>query len=791
MSRLASAAVTSALIALAGSAPAATAAAPMQRVAVSDVNRDGRADRVVIVRGTACPGARAQLGGHRLRVRVQDRRRRLSAVLPRLAAASATLELRCRGTRVLRHRVSLRQTRLTSLYAPKPAPKPAATPAAEPAPAASTAATPTSAPATTSEPPTTASWAGWHVLDKPIDPVQQTAIGWCKRSYWLQPWRGYLDTRPASALGQGTGINMNAAIGAGDFARTAAMIGRAGFRTARVEIGWREMSYADPSRLSNPDALSAKLVALRDAGIRPLILLNANHSDPGPVRVDQLRITQPVGLGQTTIQLDADSAAKVVPGLTGFDTGKRPDLLITSVSPSGVATLSRPSPVIVPPGVYAAYTLRYRPFTAPRTLAGAQHPVFEQTLAGWLQYVGAVTELAKSVTGAGGFDVEVWNELSFGSDFLDISKYYYPLPAELQGTGAVTTTILARTTAFLRDPARGLGTIGISDGFASQGPWESAAWEPAGLTTMSKHPYHSFATLSGGRAEAACQPVDATGRPEGTDVGGGRWRDAFTPTTGVLFPENPLSALRTETMIRDLSPITTPIGDVPHGRGVTNPTDGQPLGVRVTETGLIASSLGKSAAAARDLQARWAMRALVAMVAKGATSVELYAARDPEYGLVDEGFFTNSSAADAAAGQSVGAIRRLLAAVGTGSPDRIEPLALESIADDHDHVQFQGDGTAAHPPLYNRDVTAAFPFQRGPRSYAIPAYVMTRDMTRKLPAERYRLTFSGLAAGPVSVSAYDPETDRSVPVSVAARSGSSITVELELTDSPRVISIAP
>ena len=768
---------------------------------MSDANRDGRADKVVIVRDTACRGATARLGRRALRLSVGARRHDLSATLPQLSASAATLELRCRGKRVMRRALSLRFRRPVKVAPVKPATTTqVTTPVTTQVTTVVTPVTPTpTTPITTGVTPvtptptsevTTEDWTGWNILRNPISSSQQTSIGWCKRSYWQQPWRGYLDTRPASALSGGAGINMNQGVGTPAFARTAAMLGRTGFRTARLEIGWHEISYADPGAFTDPEAVRAKLQALRDSGLRPVILLNANHGDPGPVRVDWLQVTQPVGLGQSWIQLDAPSAAKVVPGLTGFGTDKRPDILITAVDSSGRATLSRPMPIPVPAGSYQSYTLRYRPFTAPLTVAGTPHPVFEETLAGWTRYATAVADLAKSVTGPGGFDIEVWNELSFGSDFLDIGKYYATLPNELRGTGTVTTAILARTTNVLRDPARGYGTIGISDGFASQGPWESAAWEPTGLTTMSKHPYQANIALTGGRRMAACQPVDATGRAEG-DAVGDQWLDPFTPTTGVLLPEFPLTALKTETMIRDLSPITTMIGNVPHGRAVTNPSDGKPLGVRITETGLIASSIGKSASDVRAMQARWAMRALVAFTAKGASSVELYGARDPEYGLVDEAFFATPSAGDAAAGQTIAAIRRLLAAVGSSTPDQIQPLTLDAIADNHNHVQFTGDGTAAHPPLYNRDVVAAFPFQRSARSYAIPAYVMTRDMTKQLTPESYRLTFSGLATGPVAVTAYDPETDRSVPVQVTGRSGGTITVELALTDSPRVISVAP
>jgi hypothetical protein len=122
------------------------------------------------------------------------------------------------------------------------------------------------------------------------------------------------------------------------------------------------------------------------------------------------------------------------------------------------------------------------------------------------------------------------------------------------------------------------------------------------------------------------------------------------------------------------------------------------------------------------------------------------------------------------------------------------------VADTGNHVQFAGDGTAAHPPLYDRDVVAVLPFQLSDHAFAIPAYVMTRDLAHlydpaapatdvtrwDLPPETFRLTLAGLDPN-VRLSAQDPLTGQAVPVTVVARAAGQVTVELALTDSPRVI----
>ena len=131
----------------------------------------------------------------------------------------------------------------------------------------------------------------------------------------------------------------------------------------------------------------------------------------------------------------------VVPGRSGLNApdGKAADVLFKAVKPDGTATLSKPLPSDLAPGSYPATTLRYEPFGPPRRSDGSPNPAFERTLRGWLRYVGVVTREARKVLRSDNFDVEIWNELSFGSDFLYADRYYDP-PSQ-QGKGDVTRAV--------------------------------------------------------------------------------------------------------------------------------------------------------------------------------------------------------------------------------------------------------------------------------------------------------------------------------------------------------------
>lgn len=660
---------------------------------------------------------------------------------------------------------------------------------------------------------------GAGTLRAPIDASQQTALDFGERSHWLQPWRAYLDTAPAQRLRGAVGINFN--VDAAQAPATARLLARSGFKRARVEVGWGSLSYDDPRVISQAPELRARLEALKANGIRPLILLNANHGAPCPLRLFSAMITEPAPAGARTLSLDATTAAAVVPGKTGLNaldgSYKAADVLFTAVDRSGTATLSKPLPRALAPGPYPASTLRYAPFSPPRLADGRANPAFEATMRGWLAYVDVVTREVKRVMGDDDFDVEIWNELTFGSDFLDRSTYYDPSVDSAGGSVVerllgVTAEILKRTVAWLRAPAHGVSRVGIGNGFSNQTPFWAGSNSPPGLTALGKHPYPPLRSFPRDSVFAPIRPLDARGRPEGRLDPQGAWHDAFVPRYTAFFPEYALSAIQTESMVRDLSPIQTSIYGTAHGR-YTRPQGALAPTVWITELNLdpLARNPQFSARDARHIQAKTVLRSLTAYVNKGVSALHFYAAGDPRYGLIDPAFLDAAGApvaagdrGDARGGETMTAVRRLVGALDEARPvRRPRQISLRAISDTHGHRQFDGDGTPAHPPLYDREVLGFFPYQLDAHRFVIPIYVMTRDLGHvydtdapasdprrlDLPAASFRLHIGEVDGENARIAASDPLTGATVPVEVKERARRGLVVDIPATDSPRLLTI--
>lgn len=662
-------------------------------------------------------------------------------------------------------------------------------------------------------------------LSRPYAPSQQTMLAFGDRSHWLQPWRGYLETVPATKLRDAIGINIDNQVRPEEMPALARLLRSSGFRRARYEIGWSELDYDDPSRLRKPEEVRAALGALRDNGLRPLILLNANHGMPGPTRFFDARLAAPAPAGARRIELDPASAAAVVPGRSGLnsltDNFKAAEVIFTSVEGNSV-TLSKPLPGPLDAGAQPAAVLRYEPFGPPRLADGSANPGFERSLAGWLSYVDVVTREARTVFGSGGFDVEIWNEPSFGSDFLERGRYYEP--DDVTGRGDTTQVLVARTVAWLRDGANGLGKIGISNGFESQRPWASGSTSPPGLSAISKHPYQGMRRFPQAAAgdNPGIRPLNALGNPDGR-LANGRWEGAFTPTYDAFFPEYYMTGIQTENLIRDVSPLTTKVYGTPHGRR-TRPPGGAPPEVWVTEWNMDPSgadpSIPRSAATpvagltqadVRHMQAKAALRFLTAWVNKGVGAAYLFAAKQDQFALVEPSFFDairergGGYPGAEAGGEVMAAIGRLSAALEGAAPvSKSRSLSLLEVKDFGRRKQFDGDGTRARPPLYDKDVVGFFPYQLDSRRFVIPMYVMTRNVAKLYspdaprsdprrfdqPEARFRLTIGGLRADrPVKVKATDLLSGRAVDAVVKARGGGRAVVELPLSDAPRVLSI--
>ena len=652
-----------------------------------------------------------------------------------------------------------------------------------------------------------------------VDPGQQTLLSYGDRSHWLQPWRAYLDTVPAIRLRDAVGIVFNVPDAQADAA--ARLLAANGVRRARIEVGWANIAYGTPSRLSNLNSVRTRLLALKKYGIRPLILLNGNHGAPCPNKAVTLRTVEPALEDDTRIHLDAASAAAVVPrktGLNGFQTsGKMADPLITAVDADGWATLSRPLRRDLPAGAHKGSLLLYEPFHRPLAADGAPEPRFEATMAGWLGYVGVVVREAKAILGSQAFDVEVWNELGLASEFLDVDEYYHPNVDS--GQGDVTEEIVERTVAWMRDPANAATAVGVANGFASQRHREAGSTSPPGLTALSKHPYLYGGVRSFPPADVdEVRPLDAQGDPDGSfDPVFEEWTEWFTPAYADFHPERYLwatektSSVEMDHLVRDLSPYTTYVDGVAHGRN-THPPGAAPPGVWITEMNLVPSNASRFGVVASDrlhMQAKATLRTLVSYVNKGVSAVHMYAVTNGSYALVDQAFFDSLKATGAYPGDRVGgevmnAVWRLNAALtGAKVVGNVRSLTLDHIGDYAGNTQFAGDGSADHPALHNRDVLAFLPFQVTGRRFVVAVYVMTVNMARRydsaapntdptrfdMPPETYRLTIGGAGGAGTKVTATDPLSGATVPVTVVETQPDRLVVELPVTDSPRLLTI--
>jgi hypothetical protein len=662
------------------------------------------------------------------------------------------------------------------------------------------------------------------VVSDPIDERYLTEVPFGLRSYWIQPWRAYMDTWPASRLTGALGINFN--VSPTQAEDVAQLVQESGFKLARVEIGWNSLSYSDPTQFANEADIDTLLEALKRHGLRPLILLNANSGQPAPAQAVTLETTAEAAAGATTVDLTAASAAQVVPGKTGFNDlsfGGGPDILITSLNAGNEATLSRPLLNALPVGAHAGTTLLYAPFGPPELVGGAPNPAFDATLTGWLSYVATICKKAAAIFGPEGYDLEIWNELTFGSQFLDEENYYSP-PRET-GEGSVEETIRNQTVAYVRNPANGISPqVGITNGFASETPFAAGSIQPVGMTAISKHPYASFKYFPADEEDNGNRPINALGEQDYVETESGSYMYPFNPSFMQELPEYYLTATQTETLIRDVAPFTTSIYGVPHGR-VTAPEGGIPPQVWVTEYNLNDSYLpavnpedperweGEAdPEQAAHIQAEIELRSLVSDVAKGIAREYFYAATGSGWGLISEGFLNAVSSdpsvypGSALGGETMASLGRLIAYFqGPGPGESARQLSLLSIAQEGNHYQFAGNGTEAFPDLYDRDVLAVFPFQSSPTRFVIPVYVMTENLTAvynasepegsptrfDMPSENFRITLGNLpeTPNPPAVGAYDPLTNESTPARFISRKGSTAVFEIAATNYPRLLTL--
>jgi len=94
------------------------------------------------------------------------------------------------------------------------------------------------------------------------------------------------------------------------------------------------------------------------------------------------------------------------------------------------------------------------------------------------------------------------------------------------------------------------------------------------------------------------------------------------------------------------------------------------------------------------------------------------------------------------------------------------------------------------PTLWFRDLFTVLPFQVTERKFVFALYEMTPNYNvEDLKDVPYRLTLRPLAGERCQVSYYDPLADNTLPATVAERKADSLTIELPIIDTPRLLTI--
>lgn len=595
-------------------------------------------------------------------------------------------------------------------------------------------------------------------------------------SHWLQPWRVSAETIPASVLARGVGMNGADGIEPARMREALAMLAAHGIGTVRIEIPWAAVDYATERFLTTEDRLRPLLQACRAAAIRPLVLLNAHHGVPGPMQVAEGRVAADAPRGARAVELHA--AGAVHPGRTGLSDLTdyiAAEVLVTRVEGTR-HLLSKPLPRALRAGERVKLaTLRYEPFSAPGS------PRNQATMAGWLRYLDLVADTVGTMleTRPGedrGFDLELWNELTFGSRFLSINNYYQPRPVAYD-EDSIWDEIVARSAAHVAAQPRRYAGAAISNGFAATIPWPAASRQPERIVALSKRAYPPLRRY----------PEDEAG---GTALGADARPARFVPAYRSFFPEYGATALQTETLMRDIAAQPNPLHGALHGR-MARMIDGRPAPVAVwlTEVGVNPPEFGvDDPRAAERLKAKCCLRAVVFYLGIGVGRVYWFRAFGDtrDYALMPASRPDSPTLPLAVLSRALGCIR---GPGGARPPGDLRRLEFEIAAGAEGPPVFEGDGGPGSPALRSLDCLALLPFQSAPGRLVVAYYVMTRDIRATMAPEEFRVRIAGIRGPAARLRAFDPMTNRDLPVAALDHAADRLTVGLAAGDTPRLLVI--
>ena len=588
----------------------------------------------------------------------------------------------------------------------------------------------------------------------------QLDVPWPRHSFTKVPWRGFLETKSGRDFLRGIGINYNVP-GQSDLA--VRLLAEAGFKAFRIEAGWGSVRW-DEDGLQDGERLHWLLRLCRRHGIRPTLLLNAHHGVPCPLRAFDRRLAADASQGARRVRFVA--TGEIVAGRTGLSNLTdywAAEVLVTRVdAATGECELSKPLPKALKQGQEVhLMTLKYLPL----------HPVgtkeFDETAAGWVRYALLVCEQAHEA-GLDGFDIEIWNELTFGTHFLDINDYYEPKAVTFRGDflheGGPRWELARRTVEAVK---RRYPEARCLWGFSNTTFFHTRVEElPPGIDGQSYHPYGTGTHTFPGDEDYRDRP--------------GMNLDGFTPTAAFRIPEGLAHTfIKTESLMRLLNP---------EARRRHPPGVGR-FYHEMTEHGVAPPECGaRNEAAAWRLKTLCALRSFCLWLNKGIDVLHYFCAYEGQatgMGLLppDLKGLPPESRFDEVATPPLRAVRNLTRAFAGSVPLReVRALQVDVSPLGEPRPVFGGPVSLTHG-----DVFAFLPFQVDEARHIVAVYVSTYDATVPMPEERYRLTIRGLAASTRTARLYDPVTDQSTVVELERRAPGAVEVQVPVVDYPRLL----
>ena len=603
---------------------------------------------------------------------------------------------------------------------------------------------------------------------RPYADPAQLDVPWPKHSHYKQPWRGFLETRSAHDFLHGVGINYQVP---GNDPLAVRLLAEAGFKTFRIEIGFGSVRW-DQTGLTNQERMEKVLRLCKQYDIRPTLLLNAHQGAPCPLQFFTKRLAADAPRGSRSVQL-ADTRGLVVgrSGINGLTNYWAAEALITAIDEkTGQCQLSKPLPKDLKAGNLPMATLAFLPL----------HPVgtkeFDETADGWVRYARLVCKLAGDA-GIDDFDVEIWNELTFGTMFLNINNYYdkdapkAPRAPDFLNPGGSCWELARRTVDAVKKEYPRARCIW---GFSNTTFYHCAiAKLPPHMDGQSYHPY-------GTGTRSLPKQAQHQDRPEFNLEG-------FTPTIDIRMPEGwAHTFLQTECLMRHLNP---------QARLSQRPEGVQRFYHYITEHGVVPAECGVTDEAnGWQLKSLCLARSLCLWLNKGVDVMHYFTAYDRAalgMGILpaDLPKLPPDAAFESAATPPMIGLRNLTRQLAGSEPlEKTRPLGIEVTALGEQKKIFEGDAT--HPPLWHRDVAAVLPLQIKPGKFAIAAYVMTYDVTKPIVPEDYRLSIQGLRGAKATVELYDPQENRTIRLPSVVRGVDRVELVVPLVDHPRLLILA-